>query len=140
MVKIPDLVIAAVAQRHGATGLAQIGSQIRAAVRRHARHRVQLNALRHRARNVADLHTNAYNGKVPLVQVRDVPESTVAALKAQAAERGLTLAALLRAELERIARRPTNAEVVARMARRRRAGGPTTEQTVNEVRGVRTAS
>jgi hypothetical protein len=41
-----------------------------------------------------------------LVQARGVPERTVSALKARAAERGLTLAAYLRIELERLAERP----------------------------------
>jgi hypothetical protein len=52
-----------------------------------------------------------------LVQVRDVPEGTLNALKAQAAERGLTLTAYLRAELDKLAARPTNAEIVERVAR-----------------------
>ncbi|RVX44074.1 hypothetical protein EDD27_6795 [Nonomuraea polychroma] len=75
-----------------------------------------------------------------LVQVRDVSEATVNALKAQAAERGLTFAAYLRAELDRLAARPTNAEVIERMARRDRRGGPTTEDTVSEIRRIREAS
>src|SRR5919198_4992184 len=55
-----------------------------------------------------------------LVQVRDVPEDTVRALKAQAAERGLTLTAFLRDAFNRLAARPTNAEIVERLARRNR--------------------
>jgi hypothetical protein len=77
---------------------------------------------------------------MPLVQVRDVPEATVNALKARAAERGLTLAAYLRAELERLAARPSNAEIVERLARRERRGGPTVADTVEEVRRTRAAS
>jgi antitoxin FitA len=72
-----------------------------------------------------------------LVQVRGLPEATVRALKAQAAERGLTLTAYLRAELDRLAARPTNAEVVERLARRSRRGGPTTADTVAEIRRIR---
>jgi len=75
-----------------------------------------------------------------LVQVRDVPEPTVAALRAHAAERGLTLSAYLRDELDRLALRPTNAEIVERMARRNRRGGPSTEETVSEIRRIREAS
>jgi antitoxin FitA len=75
-----------------------------------------------------------------LVQVRDVPEPTVNALKALAAERGLTLTAYLRAELERLAARPTNAEIVQRLARRNRRGGPTVADTVVEIRRTREAS
>jgi antitoxin FitA len=72
-----------------------------------------------------------------LIQVRDISETTVRALKAQAAERGLTLTAYLRAELDRLAARPTNAEIVERLARRNRRGGPTAADTVAEVRRIR---
>jgi hypothetical protein len=75
-----------------------------------------------------------------LVQIRDVPQKTVNALKARAAERGLTLTAYLRTELDRLADRPTNAEVVERLARRDRRGGPTAAETVAEVRRIREAS
>ena len=75
-----------------------------------------------------------------LVQVRDIPEPILRTLKAQAAERGLTLTAYLRAELAKLAARPTNAEVVERLARRNRRGGPTTEETVALIRRVRDAS
>ena len=75
-----------------------------------------------------------------LVQVRDVPEETVRALKARAAERGLTLTAYLRAELDRLASRPTNAEIVERLTRRGRATGPTVDETVGEIRKIRDSS
>lgn len=75
-----------------------------------------------------------------LVQVRDVPEATVRALKARAAERGLTLTAYLRTELDRLAARPTNAEIVERLARRNRRGGPTVADTVAEIRKLRDSS
>lgn len=77
---------------------------------------------------------------MPFVQVRDVPEATLRALKALAAERGLTLSAYLRAELDRIASRPTNAHIVERLARRNRDGGPTVAETVAEIRRTREAS
>ena len=85
-------------------------------------------------------HTSAYNGVMPLVQVRDVPQSTVDSLKQLAAERGLTLAAFLRAELDRLATRPSNAEIVNRLARRERSGGPLISESVAEIRRVREAS
>jgi antitoxin FitA len=75
-----------------------------------------------------------------LIQVRDVPEPTVRALKAQAAERGLTLTAFLRAELDRLAARPTNAEIAERLARRNRRGGPSVTDTVEEIRRIREVS
>ncbi|MFB9250921.1 hypothetical protein ACFFWE_22000 [Sphaerisporangium melleum] len=85
------------------------------------------------------------------VQVDGVPEETVEALKSQAADRGLTLTAYLRAELERLAgaaqasdatepRRPTNAEVVQRILSRDRRGGPTRDEIVEQIRRVRDAS
>lgn len=77
---------------------------------------------------------------MPLVQVRDVPDSTLRALKALAGERGLTLSAYLRVELGRLATRPTNAEIVERLARRDRRGGPTVAETVAEIRRAREAS
>jgi nicotinamide mononucleotide adenylyltransferase len=77
---------------------------------------------------------------VTLIQVRDVPEPTVAALKSLAAEQGLTLSAFLRAELERLAQRPTNAEIARRMADRDRSGGPSTVDTVREIRRLRAIS
>ena len=85
-------------------------------------------------------HTSAYTGVMPLVQVRDVPQSTVDSLKQLAAERGLTLAAFLRAELDRLATRPSNAEIVNRLARRERSGGPLISESVAEIRRVREAS
>lgn len=77
---------------------------------------------------------------MPLVQVRDVAESTLNSLKAHAAERGLTLSAYLRNELDRLAARPTNAEVAERLARREREGGPSVADTVAEIRRTREAS
>jgi len=75
-----------------------------------------------------------------LVQVRDVSQATLRALKAQAAERGLTLTAYLRAELDKLAARPTNAEIVDRLARRNRRGSPTVADTVAELRRLRESS
>jgi transposase len=83
------------------------------------------------------MHTMA---GMALVQIRDVSEATVRALKARAAERGLTLTAYLRAELNRLAERPTNAEIVERLARRNRRGGPTVADTVAELRRIREVS
>ena len=77
---------------------------------------------------------------MPLVQVRDVSEATLRALKARAAERGLTLSAYLRGELDRLAARPTNADIVERLARRQRRGGPSVADTVAEIRRTREAS
>jgi hypothetical protein len=75
-----------------------------------------------------------------LVQVRDVPEATLNALKARAAERGLTLTAYLRAELDKLAARPTNAELVERLAHRNRRGGPSASDIVADIRRLRETS
>ncbi len=75
-----------------------------------------------------------------LIQVRDVPEVTVNALKARAAERGLTLTGYLRREFERLAARPSNSDIAERLARRDRLGGPSVVNTVAEIRGTREAS
>jgi antitoxin FitA len=79
-------------------------------------------------------------GAVALIQVRNIPDETVTALKMRAAERGLTLAAFLRVELDRLAARPSNAEIVERMARRDRSSGPSVEDTVAEIRRLRESS
>jgi antitoxin FitA len=82
----------------------------------------------------------AYHPGVTLVQVRDVHEATVRALRVKAAERGLSLSGYLRIELDRLAAAPSNAEVVRRLLERDRRGGPTTEQTVAELRRTREAT
>jgi hypothetical protein len=83
------------------------------------------------------LHTTAV---MPLIQVRDVPEATVNALKARAAERGLTLTSYLRGELDRLAARPSNADIAERLARRDRRGGPSVADTLAEIRRARDVS
>jgi hypothetical protein len=55
-------------------------------------------------------------------------------------KRAITLSAYLRDELDRIATRPTNAEIVERLSRRNRAGGPTVAETVAEIPRTREAS
>jgi plasmid stability protein len=50
-----------------------------------------------------------------LVQIRDVPEAVHRMLKARAAERGRSLSEFLRAELEKIATRPTQEEILRRV-------------------------
>lgn len=77
---------------------------------------------------------------MPLVQVRDVSEETVKTLKVKAAERGMTLTAYVRMELDRLAARPSNAEIADRLARRDRRGGPSIADTVSEIRRTREAS
>ena len=56
--------------------------------------------------------------------VRDVPDEVTQTLKERAAAEGKSLSAYVAAELARIAARPTNAEIVARLRDRDRANGP----------------
>lgn len=82
----------------------------------------------------------AYTETMPIVQVRDISAETVAKLKARAAAQGLTLSAFLRHELQRIANRPTNAEILDRIDRDRPSTGPTTQEIVDIVRHIRETS
>ena len=69
--------------------------------------------------------------------IRDVDESIAETLKARAAERGISLSSYVGAELARIAERPTNAEIAARLRGRERSAGPTPEEIVEAVRAGR---
>jgi plasmid stability protein len=69
-----------------------------------------------------------------MVQVRDVPDEVHRALKAHAAMEGVSLSEYLRAELERVASRPTPRELAERLAGREPAGG---EPPALEVRRMR---
>jgi predicted DNA-binding protein len=74
---------------------------------------------------------------MPLVQVRDVPEETVQRLKARAKEKGLTMAAYIRAELEKLAERPTNEEIFERIKRERPKKPMTSQESVAIIRAIR---
>ncbi|WP_062381616.1 FitA-like ribbon-helix-helix domain-containing protein [Demequina pelophila] len=71
------------------------------------------------------------------VYVRDVPADVVEALKARAASEGRSLSALVGAELVRIAARPTNAQLVARLRERDRSVGPSTAEILTELEAGR---
>lgn len=62
--------------------------------------------------------------------VRDVPDEVTQTLKERAAAEGKSLSAYVAAELSRIAARPTNAEIVARLRDRHRADGPSAADIV----------
>ena len=55
-----------------------------------------------------------------MVQIRNVPEALHRKLKVRAANSGKTLSDYLRAELERLAARPTRDEMMARIHSRKR--------------------
>jgi plasmid stability protein len=55
-----------------------------------------------------------------MVQIRNVPDALHRKLRVRAAEYGLTLSGYLLAEIERLAARPTRAEMLARIHGRSR--------------------
>ena len=66
--------------------------------------------------------------------IREIPESVAVTLKERAAAQGMSLSAYVGAELTRIAARPTNAEVVARLRSRDRSTGPGADEIVATLR------
>lgn len=68
------------------------------------------------------------------IQVRNVSEETSRALKAKAALSGQSLSDYLLAELERLATRPSRAELLARIAARDRRALPPAECVLAEQR------
>jgi plasmid stability protein len=69
--------------------------------------------------------------------IRDVPEGVAEKLKERAAAEGQSLSAYVGSELAKIAARPTNAEIVARLRARDRSSGPTADEIVSEVQAGR---
>ncbi len=69
--------------------------------------------------------------------IRDVSDEVAHTLKGRAAADGKSLSAYVGGELARIAARPTNAEIVARLKARDRSRGPTSDEIVAEVRAGR---
>ena len=69
--------------------------------------------------------------------IRDVSEEVAETLKQRAAAQGKSLSAYVGAELAKIAARPTNVEIVARLRTRDRSDGPTTEEIVAAVQADR---
>lgn len=58
--------------------------------------------------------------------IRDVSDEVAQTLRERAAVEGRSLSAYVAAELSRIAARPTNAEIIARLRTRDRSAGPST--------------
>ena len=69
--------------------------------------------------------------------IRDVSDDVAAILKERAASEGMSLSAYVAGELTRIAARPTNEQIVTRLRRRNRTGGPTTGDIVAAVQAGR---
>ena len=69
--------------------------------------------------------------------IREVSEEVAETLKQRAAAQGKSLSAYVGAELAKIAARPTNEEIVARLRVRDRSDGPTAEEIVAAVQADR---
>jgi hypothetical protein len=69
--------------------------------------------------------------------IRDVSEAVAETLKERAAAAGMSLSAYVARELAKIAARPTNSEIVARLKARDRSAGPLTADIVEAVRDSR---
>ena len=74
---------------------------------------------------------------MPVLYARDVPEDVVDALKERAAARGMSMSAYVVEELSRIAARPTNADIVARLRALDRSRGATREDILDELQRSR---
>lgn len=64
------------------------------------------------------------------LHIRDVPEKVAATLQERAAAEGTSLPAYVAMELAKLAARPNNEEIVARLTSRDRSSGPTSEEIV----------
>lgn len=71
-----------------------------------------------------------------MIQIRHVSDEVHRTLKARAAREGMSLSDYLKRELERIAERPTMAEVLGRM-RAREPSSVTSEEIVTWIREER---
>lgn len=69
--------------------------------------------------------------------IRDVSDDVAATLKERAAAEGMSLSAYVAAELAKIATRPTNEQIVARLRARDRSGGPSSDDIVAAVQAGR---
>ena len=69
--------------------------------------------------------------------IRDVSDEVAETLKERAAAAGMSLSAYVAGELTKIAARPTNTEIVARLKSRDRSAGPSTQDIVEAVRESR---
>ena len=69
--------------------------------------------------------------------IRDVSDDVDATLKERAAAEGMSLSAYVAAELAKIATRPTNEQIVARLRARDRSSGPSSDDIVAAVQAGR---
>lgn len=71
------------------------------------------------------------------IYVRDVAEDVAATLRERAASQGQSLSAYVASELTKVAARPSNEDVVARLRALNRAAGPSTSDIVDAVESGR---
>lgn len=76
-------------------------------------------------------------GAVATLYIRDVPDAVAETLKKRAAAAGTSLSVYVGGEFAKIAARPTNEEIVARLQARDRAQGPENAAIVAAVRADR---
>jgi plasmid stability protein len=69
--------------------------------------------------------------------IRDVSDDVAATLKERAAAEGMSLSAYVAAELAKMAARPTNEQIVARLRARDRSSGPTPDDIVDAMQAGR---
>ena len=74
---------------------------------------------------------------MPTIYVRDVPEEVTTVLKRRAADEGKSLSAYVAGELTRLAARPLNQELVAKLRAFDRSQGPSTADIVRELEAGR---
>lgn len=80
---------------------------------------------------------DCYHGFMTTLYIRDVSDDVAATLKERAASQGMSLSAYVAAELARIAARPTNEQIVARLRARDRSSGPSSDDIVAAVQAGR---
>ena len=68
-----------------------------------------------------------------ILYIRDVSDEVADTLRRRAAAEGKSLSAFVATELTRLAHRPSNTEIVARLRDRDRAAAPTTDDILDAV-------
>lgn len=76
-------------------------------------------------------------GAMSTLYIREVPDDVAETLKERAAAQGQSLSAYVAGELAKLAARPTNDEVVARLRTLNRTGSPSAEEIVAAVQAGR---
>jgi len=85
------------------------------------------------------LRASYHARNMKMLQIRNVPDELHRDLKERAAREGTTMSELVLRELPRIARRPSNKEVLARIRSREPVGGPSGAELVRAGREERDA-